>query len=87
MIDRFYLDTDDDGDFVIKDRQNDLVIIKSMKDAAYMLNKIDKDYENLRYLIINAEKRDDGGFQVWQVPPIKHGMKITTTHTSGCEPK
>lgn len=86
MIDRFYLDTDDDGDFVIKDRQNDLVIIKSMKDAAYMLNKIDKDYENLRYLIINAEKRDDGGFQVWETPPIKHGMKISTW-TSGCEPK
>ena len=86
MIDRFYLDTDTDGDFVIKDRQNDLVVIRSMKDATYMLNKIDKDYENLRYLIINAEKRDDGGFQVWEVPPIKHGMRITT-HTSGCEPK
>ena len=39
-IKRFYLDKDLDGDIVIKDRENDLVIIASLKDALYMLNKL-----------------------------------------------
>ena len=32
---RFYLDKDIDGDVVIKDRENDLVTIVSLRDALY----------------------------------------------------
>lgn len=82
--DRFYLDSEGEN-MVVKDRQNDLVVIRTMSDAAYMLNKLDKEHEDLKYLILNAEKDDNGGFHVWQVPPIKHGTRISWN--TGCDPK
>ena len=85
-IKRFYLDKDLDGDFIIKDRTNDLVEIKSLQDAVYMLNKLDNEYDDLKRIFIHNYPFDDGGFHVWQVPPLKPGQRITT-RTYGSEPK
>lgn len=85
-VKRFYLDKDIDGDIVIKDRTNDLVEIKSLQDAAYMLNKLDNEYDDLKRIFIHNYPFDDGRINVWQVPPIKPGQRITT-RTYGSEPK
>ena len=85
-IKRFYLDKDLDGDIVIKDRENDLVIIASLKDALYMLNKLVNENDILKYHILHNQKDDNGGFHVWQTPPLKPGQHITT-RTYGSEPK
>lgn len=85
-IKRFYLDKDVDGDIVIKDRANDLVTIVSLKDALYMLNKLVEENDVLRHHIFFNQKNDDGGFHVWQTPPLKPGQRITT-RTYGSEPK
>ena len=85
-IKRFYLDKDADGDFIIKDRTNDLVEIKSLQDAVYMLNKLDDEYDNLKHIFIHNYPFDDGRIHVWQVPPLKPGQRITT-RTYGSEPK
>lgn len=85
-IKRFYLDKDADGDFIIKDRTNDLVEIKSLQDAVYMLNKLDDEYDNLKHIFIHNYPFDDGRIQVWEVPPLKPGQRITT-RTYGSEPK
>lgn len=84
-IKRFYLDKDLDGDIVIKDRENDLVVIASLTDALYMLNKLVNENDILKYHIFN-QKDDNGGFNVWQTPPLKPGQRITT-RTYGSEPK
>ena len=85
-IKRFYLDKDADGDFIIKDRANDLVEIKNLQDAVYMLNKLDNEYDNLKHIFIHNYPFDDGRIQVWQAPPLKPGQRITT-RTYGSEPK
>lgn len=85
-IERFYLDTDADGDFIIKDRENDLVIIASLRDALYMLNKMVNENDILKHHILFNQKDDNGGFHVWQTPPLKPGQRITT-RTYGSEPK
>ena len=85
-IKRFYLDTDVDGDFIIKDRTNDLVEIKNLQDAVYMLNKLDTEYDDLKRIFIHNYPFDDGRINVWQVPPIKPGQR-TKTRTYGSEPK
>lgn len=86
-IQRFYLDKDADGDFIIKDKTNDLVEIKNLQDAVYMLNKLVNEYDDLKRIFIhNYPFNDDGRVQVWQVPPIKPGESITT-RTYGSEPK
>ena len=51
-VKRFYLDKDIDGDIVIKDRTNDLVEIRNLQDAAYMLNKLDNKYDDLKHIFI-----------------------------------
>lgn len=84
-IERFYLDKDIDGDIIIKDRENDLVVIASLIDALYMLNKLVNENDILRHHIFN-QKDDNGGFNVWQTPPLKSGQRITT-RTYGSEPK
>lgn len=83
---RFYLGQDADGDIVIKDRENDLVTIVSLRDALYMLNKLVEENDLLRHHIFFNQKNDDGGFSVWEVPPLKSGQRITT-RTYGSEPK
>lgn len=85
-IKRFYLDKDLDGDIVIKDRENDLVTIASLKDALYMLNKLVSENDVLKHHILFNQKDDNGGFHVWQTPPLKPGQRITT-RTYGSEPK
>ena len=85
-IKRFYLDKDLDGDIVIKDRENDLVTIASLKDALYMLNKLVNENDVLKHHILFNQKDDDGGFHVWQTPPLKPGQRIIT-RTYGSEPK
>ena len=85
-IKRFYLDKDIDGDVVIKDRENDLVVIASLRDALYMLNKLVEENDTLKHHIFFNQKNDDGGFYVWQVPPLKPGQR-TKTRTYGSEPK
>ena len=85
-IKRFYLDKDLDGDIVMKDRENDLVIIASLKDALYMLNKLVNENDILKHHILYNQKDDNGGFHVWQTPPLKPGQRITT-RTYGSEPK
>ena len=36
--------------------------------------------------IIEEKKNDDGGFQVWEVPPIPKGSRISfTTNNDGCD--
>ena len=85
-IKRFYLDKDLDGDIVIKDRENDLVIIASLRDALYMLNKLVEENYTLKHHIFFNQKDDNGGFHVWQAPPLKPGQRITT-RTYGSEPK
>ena len=85
-IKRFYLDKDLDGDIVIKDRENDLVTIASLKDALYMLNKLVNENDVLKHHILFNQKDDNGGFHVWQTPPLKPGQRITT-RTYGSEPK
>lgn len=49
-----------------------------------MLNELYEENKQLRtqLLICQQSKNDDGRFQVWQVPPIKKGMRITTFTTS-----
>ena len=60
--DRFYLDADSDGDFVIKDRENKLVILRNFEDAVYMLNTLQEQNEMMRdYILINP-KIDDKSF-------------------------
>lgn len=85
-IKRFYLDKDADGDFIIKDRTNDLVEIKNLSDAVYMLNKLDNEYDDLKHIFIHNYPFDDGRIQVWQAPPLKPGQRVTT-RTYGSEPK
>ena len=85
-IKRFYLDKDLDGDIVIKDRENDLVTIASLKDALYMLNKLVNENDVLKHHILFNQKDDNGGFRVWQTPPLKPGQRIITK-TYGSEPK
>ncbi|WP_297828516.1 hypothetical protein [uncultured Methanobrevibacter sp.] len=85
-IERFYLDKDADGDVIIKDRENDLVMIASLRDALYMLNKLVEENDLLKHHIFFNQKNDDGGFHVWEVPPIKRGQRITI-NTYGSEPK
>ena len=85
-IKRFYLDKDADGDFIIKDRTNDLVEIKSLQDAVYMLNKLDTEYDDLKRIFIHNYPFDDGRIQVWEVPPLKPGQR-TKTRIYGSEPK
>ena len=85
-IKRFYLDKDADDDFIIKDRTNDLVEIKNLQDAVYMLNKLDNEYDDLKRIFIHNYPFDDGRIQVWQTPPLKPGQRITT-RTYGSEPK
>ena len=85
-VKRFYLDKDIDGDIVIKDRTNDLVEIRNLQDAAYMLNKLDNQYDDLKHIFIHNYPFDDGRIQVWQAPPLKPGQRITT-RTYGSEPK
>ena len=85
-IKRFYLDKDVDGDVVIKDRENDLVTIVSLRDALYVLNKLVNENDILKHHILFNQKDDNGGFHVWQTPPLKPGQRITTK-TYGSEPK
>ena len=85
-VKRFYLDKDIDGDIVIKDRTNDLVEIRNLQDAAYMLNKLDNKYDDLKHIFIHNYPFNDGRINVWQVPPIKPGQHVTTK-TYGSEPK
>lgn len=81
--DRFYLDSEGEN-MVVKDRQNDLIVIRTMSDAAYMMNKLQQELDDLKYHILyHMKKDDDGGFHVWQTPPIKRGTRITY----GSEPK
>ena len=84
-IQRFYLDKDIDGDFIIKDRTNDLVEIKNLPDAVYMLNKLDTEYDDLKRIFIHNYPFDDGRIQVC-VPPLKPGQR-TKTRIYGSEPK
>lgn len=86
FIKRFYLGPDADGDFIIKDRTNDLVEIKNLQDAVYMLNKLNAEYDNLKHIFIHNYPFDDGRIQVWKAPPLKPGQRITT-RTYGSEPK
>lgn len=84
--DRFYLDSEGE-DMVVKDRQNDLIVIRTMSDAAYMMNKLEQELDELKHCILyNNTHKDNGGFHVWEVPPIKDGYRITTK-TYGSEPK
>ena len=85
-IKRFYLDKDIDGDFIIKDRTNDLVEIKNLQDAVYMLNKLDNEYDDLKRIFIHNYPFDDGRIRVWETPPLKPGQRITT-RTYGSELK
>ena len=85
-VKRFYLGKDIDGDIVIRDRTNDLVEIKSLPDAVYMLNKLVNENDILKHHILYNQKDDNGGFHVWQTPPLKPGQRITT-RTYGSEPK
>lgn len=84
-IKRFYLDNDVDGNIVIKDRENDLVVIANLRDALYMLNKLVNENDILKHHIFNL-KDDNGGVHIWQTPPLKPGQRITT-RTYGSEPK
>ena len=85
-IKRFYLSKDTDGDFIIKDRTNDLVEIRNLQDATYMLNKLDNEYDDLKRIFIHNYPFDDGRINVWEAPPLKPGQRITTK-TYGSEPK
>lgn len=82
-IKRFYLDTTTGGDFVIKDRENDLIIITSLKDATYMLNKLVDENTVLKHHLLFVQKDDNNGLRAWQTPPLNSHQRITY----GSEPK
>lgn len=83
-VKRFYIARDKELNMIIKDRENELVQIFSLEDAAYMLNKLQDELENLKhYFIVNQQAQDDGSFHVWEVPPNKG----KTTWTTGSELK
>lgn len=49
-----------------------------------IIKNLKEENEQLRtqLLICQQTKNDDGRFQVWEVPPIQKGMRITTFTTS-----
>ena len=63
----------------VYDSQNDKLLILS--DVVDLLNEQQATIEQLRtqLLICQQSKSDDGRFQVWEVPPIPKGMRITTS--------
>ena len=86
-ITRFYIARDKELNMVIKDRQNELIQISNLEDANYMLNKLQDEIDNLKhYFLISQQKDDNGGFHVWQTPPLRPGQRITTK-TYGSDPK
>ena len=52
-----------------------------------LLNELSEENEQLRtqLLICQQSKSDDGQVKIWQVPPIKEGMRITSFTTSDGE--
>ena len=57
--------------------------LKLLASHVYSQDEID----NLKhYFLISQQKDDDGGFHVWQVPPIKPGQRIGIK-TYGSDPK
>lgn len=85
-IKRFYLDNDVDGNIVIKDRENDLVVIANLRDALYMLNKLVNENDILKHHVLFNQKDDNGGFHVLPTPPLKPGQRVITK-TYGSAPK
>lgn len=61
----------------------DLLNSQSKLISAYQYEflKMRKENEQLRtqLLICQQSKNDDGQFKVWQVPPIRVGMRVSTT--------
>ena len=51
-----------------------------------MLNKLVNENDILKHHILFNQKDDNGGFHVWQTPPLKPGQRITA-RTYGSEPK
>ncbi|WP_407462519.1 hypothetical protein [Methanobrevibacter sp.] len=54
---------------------NDVVLVINL------LNRLVEENEQLRtqLLICQQSKNDDGRFKVWQVPPIRRGMRVSIT--------
>ena len=50
-----------------------------------LLNSLAKENEQLKIRLLNCEqkKNDNGGFQVWEVPPIPQGKRISFTTNNG----
>lgn len=60
---RFYIDHD--PDIIIKDRTNILVEIRDLEDAAYMLNKLQEELDNLKHCLLMSDK--DSKLITWTV--------------------
>ena len=60
---RFYIDRNSNG--VIKDRTNELIEITNLEDAAYMLNKLQEELDNIKYCLLRSDK--DSRFITWSV--------------------
>ena len=54
---------------------------RGLEEIAKRMNEQQATIEQLRtqLLICQQSKSDDGRFQVWEVPPIPKGMRITTS--------
>lgn len=56
-----------------------------LKECCELLNQQQDTIERLRtqLLICRQSKNDDGRFKVWQVPPIRRDMRVSTTTMDG----
>lgn len=66
--------------------------ITALKEENEKLRKELSDCEKFRYAvfkgmekIIEEKKNDNGGFQVWEVPPIPKGKRISFTTNNDCD--
>ena len=79
MQKRFYMESDSDGNQIIKDQTNDLIVIRDLQDATYMLNKLSEEYDFLTHALIDASKDNVG---TWRTVDKPYKKLIY-----GCDPK
>lgn len=57
-------------------------VVELLNEQQDTISQLKEENEQLRtQLLICQQSKNDGGFQVWEVPPIPKGMRITTKTT------
>lgn len=66
---------------------NSFGIVDCLNELETKCHKLEKENEQLRtqLLICQQSKNDDGRFQVWEVPPIPKGMRVSFTTSDGAK--